>query len=98
MPSTANTRTDAAVRNVAVQQSRTAYKYFPGSKAVRSSVESALKGGAQATRQICGERDDRDGSARVIGMDCSSADFARFRFRWGTLWQLSALSRSGAAE
>jgi len=47
MPSTGNTRTDAAVRNVAGQQSRTAYKYFPGSKTVRSSVKSALKGAAK---------------------------------------------------
>jgi hypothetical protein len=63
MPSTGNTRTDTAVRNVAGQQSRTAYKYFPGSRTVRSSVESALKGGAKARREICGERDDRGGSA-----------------------------------
>jgi hypothetical protein len=47
MPSTGNTRTDAAVRHVAGRQSRTAYKYFPGSKTVRSSVKSALKGAAK---------------------------------------------------
>jgi uncharacterized protein (DUF4415 family) len=42
-----NTRIDAAVRKVAGQRSRTAYKYFPGSRRVRSSVESALNGNAK---------------------------------------------------
>jgi hypothetical protein len=42
-----NTRIDAVVRKVAGQRSRTAYRYFPGSSSVRSSVESALNGNAK---------------------------------------------------
>jgi hypothetical protein len=55
MPSTGtgSTRIDAARGTVAGRQSRTAYKYFPGSRTVHSSVESALKGGGKAKREIC---------------------------------------------
>jgi hypothetical protein len=65
MPSTGTgrTRIDAARGTVAGRQSRTAYKYFPGSRTVRSSVQSALTGGAKAKHENMRERDDRGGSA-----------------------------------
>jgi hypothetical protein len=53
MPSTGtgSTRIDAARGTVAGRQSRTAYKYFPGSRTVRSSVQSTLAGGAKAKHE-----------------------------------------------
>jgi hypothetical protein len=65
MPSTGtgSTRIDAARGTVAGQQSRTACTYFPRSRTVRRSVQSALTGGARRSMKTCGERDDRGGSA-----------------------------------